>query len=66
VIAVTGRPRITFEDHEDHVLWIELQGRRFRIPFAAAGVLHQSSDVTAYYTANSRMLVNLAPTVPAD
>jgi hypothetical protein len=61
VVTVTGIAVVTFEDEENHKIWGRLQGHRFSIPFAAAGILREPGRVTAYYTERSRMLVNLAP-----
>lgn len=66
VVEVTGQPVVTAEDDDDGLLWIKLRGRRIRVPFAAAGIVRQPGDVTAYYTPWSKMLVNLAPSIPTD
>ncbi|HXN90252.1 MAG TPA: hypothetical protein VN906_02090 [Candidatus Sulfotelmatobacter sp.] len=63
VVEVTDQAIVTAEDQEDHVLWVRLRGHRIRVPFAAAGIVRQSGDVTAYYTLWSKTLVNLAPAI---
>jgi hypothetical protein len=64
VISVTGLPVVTLEDEENRKIGGRLRGHRFSVPFAAAGILQQPGEVTAYYTECSWMLVNMAPAIP--